>query len=87
MCGLCERAHTPCDTGRQSESIHWIARNGHRIELNTAIIATTVSEGANEVELGLGQVSLVLGDFDVPTECLGPTLVGFVASFPVGPPA
>jgi len=60
----------------------------HRLELETATIRTVVTDGAGEVELGLGleQVFLQLGDFDVPTDCLGPTLVGFSARFPVGPP-
>lgn len=59
----------------------------HRIELETQTIATEASEGAEEVELGLGldQVSLVLGDFEVPSGCLGPSLVGFSARFPVEP--
>ena len=59
----------------------------HRLELDTVAIATTVAEGASEVELGLGleQVSLLLGDFLVPTDCFGPTLVGFTARFPVAP--
>jgi hypothetical protein len=59
----------------------------HRLELEAVTIATTVIEGADEVELGLGleQLSLVLGDFQVPTECLSPTLVGFTARFPVEP--
>jgi len=60
----------------------------HRLELETVAIATTVVDGANQVELGLGleQVSLLLGDFNMPIDCLGPTLVGFTARFPVGPP-
>jgi hypothetical protein len=59
----------------------------HRLELDAATVTTTVSEGADAVELGLAleQVSLVLGDFQVPTDCLGPTLVGFSARFPVEP--
>ena len=59
----------------------------HHLELDTATITTTVTEGAGEVEFGLGldQVSLLLGDFNVPTDCLGPTLVGFTARFPVEP--
>ena len=57
----------------------------HRVELDTATIATTVIEGADEVELGLGleQVFLDLGDFQVPGRCLSPTLVGFTARFSV----
>ena len=60
----------------------------HRLELDTVAVATRVIEGADHVELGLGleQVSLLLGDFLVPTDCLGPTLVGFSARFPVEPP-
>jgi|GEM_PF-6363420 len=59
----------------------------HRLELDTVMVATRVSKGAQEVELGLGldQVSLLFGDFLVPEECLGPTLVGFAARFPVEP--
>jgi hypothetical protein len=57
----------------------------HRIELDTTTTTTTVNEGADLVELtlGLDQVSLVLGDFQVPTDCVGPTLVGTTAGFPV----
>jgi hypothetical protein len=60
----------------------------HRLELDAVTVTTTVIEGADAVELGLGldEVSLVLGDFQVPTDCLSPTLVGFFARFPVGPP-
>ena len=60
----------------------------HRLELDAVVTTTTVSEGADAVELGLGldEVSLLLGDFHVPTDCLSPTLVGFSARFPVGPP-
>lgn len=60
----------------------------HRLELDTVAITTTVIEGADAVELSLGLdgVSLLLGDFRAPTDCLGPTLVGFSARFPIGPP-
>jgi hypothetical protein len=59
----------------------------HRIELDTQTIATEALEGAAEVELGLelDRVSLVLGDFEVPMDCLSPTLVGFSARFPIEP--
>ena len=59
----------------------------HRLELNSATVATSVSEGADEVELSLDldHISLRLGDFEMPTDCLGPTLVGFTARFPVEP--
>jgi len=59
-----------------------------RLALDAVTIATTVTEGATEVELTVSteQVSLLLGDFHVPNDCLGPTLVGFSARFPVEPP-
>jgi hypothetical protein len=59
----------------------------HRLELDTQTITTEATDGAQEVELGLelDQVSLVLGDFEVPVDCRGPTLVGVSARFPVGP--
>lgn len=57
----------------------------HTLELDTLVVSTAVTEGADEVEFGLALdgVSLLLGDFDVPLDCLGPSLVGFSASFPV----
>lgn len=57
----------------------------HRLELEPVTTETTVVEGADEVELGLGleQVFLDLGDFQVPGRCLSPTLVGFTARFSV----
>jgi len=57
----------------------------HRLELDTVTTTASVNEDANEVELGLGLdgVSLLMGDFLVPSDCLGPTLVGFSARFPV----
>jgi hypothetical protein len=60
----------------------------HLIELDPQTIATEAMEGAREVELGLelDRVSLVLGDFEVPMDCLSPTLVGATARFPVEPP-
>jgi len=60
----------------------------HRLLLDMVATTTTVVESADEVELSLGLdgVSLLLGDFHAPTDCLGPTLVGFSARFPVGPP-
>lgn len=59
----------------------------HRLELQTVVSATTVDAGAERVELGLrsDQLLLILGDFEVPTDCLGATLVGFTAGFPVTP--
>jgi hypothetical protein len=57
----------------------------HRFDLDTVIITTTVNGGMRKVEFGLflGGISLVLGDLDVPEDCLGTSLVGFSASFPV----
>jgi hypothetical protein len=57
----------------------------HRLELESVTSASAATQGAEEVELRLGleQVSLVLGDFHVPTDCVGPTLVGSSARFPV----
>lgn len=59
----------------------------HRLELDTVTTTASVNEDANEVELGLGLdgVSLLMGDFQVPSDCLAPTLVGFSARFPVEP--
>jgi hypothetical protein len=59
----------------------------HRLELEPVVATTTVAAGASRVELGLrtDQLSMVLGDFEVPTDCLGPTLVGFTARFAVRP--
>ncbi len=57
----------------------------HTLELDTSVVSTVVTEEADEVEFGLSieQVSMQLGDFNVPFDCLGPALVGFSASFPV----
>ncbi len=59
----------------------------HRFELETVTIATNVNEGADQVEFaqGLDQVSLVLGDVELPADCPGATLTGFTVVFPVGP--
>jgi hypothetical protein len=58
----------------------------HQLELDPATLSTTVVDGASEVVLSLdpNQVSLVLGDFEVPSDCLSPTLVGVPASFATG---
>jgi len=60
----------------------------HRLELDAVTITSTPDEGTERVELGLtsmSQISLILGDFGVPTDCLSPTLVGFAAELPVEP--
>jgi len=60
----------------------------HRLELDALTTSTSVDEEATEVELGLGLdgISLQMGDFQVPSDCLSPTLVGFSVGFPVEPP-
>ena len=59
----------------------------HRIELDPATTATSAMEGASEVELALAleQISLVLGDVQVPTDCISAELRGFTTRFPVRP--
>jgi hypothetical protein len=57
----------------------------HRLELNAVNTVTTITEGADQVKLGRGlqQLSPLLGDFLVPSDCLGPTLGGLSGGFPV----
>lgn len=59
----------------------------HRLELDTVTTTASVDEDAIEVEMGLGLdgLSLEMGDFQVPNDCLSPTLVGFTARFAVEP--
>ncbi len=59
----------------------------HRLELQTVTTTATVDGNANEVELGLSLdgLFLMMGDFEIPTGCVDPTLVGFTASYEVGP--
>lgn len=59
----------------------------HRLELQTVTTSATVDGDANEVQLGLGLDGLffMFGDFEIPTDCVDPTLVGFAVSFEVGP--
>jgi len=54
--------------------------------LGAATAPTTPGEGSAEVELGLllDGISILLGDFQVPDDCVEPSLVGSSASFPVG---
>ena len=60
----------------------------HRIELEATTTATTADEDASEVTLGLSLdgLSLLMGDFQMPADCIDPTLVGFSVAFDVGPP-
>jgi len=59
----------------------------HRIELDTATATSSVIGNAREVEIGLSleQVSLVLGNFELPDDCIRPGLIGFSVLFPVVP--
>lgn len=59
----------------------------HRLELESVSVASSVTQGADQVELSvsLDGLSMVLGETRVPTACIDPTLVGFSASFDVGP--
>ena len=59
----------------------------HRFDLDPVTTPSTATSGASEVvfDLEFDGVSLVLGDFLVPMDCVGPSLVGVVVSFPVDP--
>ena len=59
----------------------------HRLELLTVTTTATVDGDADQVELGLGLDGLffMMGDFEVPTDCVDPTLVGFTVSYEVRP--
>lgn len=57
----------------------------HRIEFDLTTATSNVASGAREVtySLPIGGVSLELGDFHIPSDCLGLSLVGVVMTFPV----
>jgi hypothetical protein len=59
----------------------------HRLELDPVTVTSKAVAGANEVtfDLRFAGISLALGDFNIPTDCLGPSLVGVVVRFPVNP--
>lgn len=59
------------------------------LALDPVTVTSTADQDAERVELGLrtSDISMVLGDFEVPTDCVGPTLVGFGSEFPVEPAA
>ena len=61
----------------------------HRLDLQTLTTTATVDGDANDVELGLGLDGLffMMGDFEIPTGCVNPTLVGFAVRFEVGGPS
>jgi hypothetical protein len=60
----------------------------HRVDLQSITTTVTVDGDADELELGLGLdgLFLMMGDFEVPTDCVDPTLVGFAVRFEVVPP-
>ena len=60
----------------------------HRVELQAVTTATTADDDASEVTLSLSLDGLLLlmGDFQMPTNCIDPTLVGFSVAFDVRPP-
>jgi hypothetical protein len=57
------------------------------LALDPITVTSTADEAAERVELGPTSdgISMVLGDFEVPGDCLSPTLVGFASEFPVEP--
>ncbi len=57
----------------------------HRLELDPVTATATVMPAATEVVFGLtfDGVSLALGDFNVPSNCISPSLVGIDVTFPV----
>jgi hypothetical protein len=59
----------------------------HRFELDPVTDTSHAAPGASEVtyDLEFDGISLALGDFNIPIDCLGPSLVGIVLKFPVNP--
>jgi hypothetical protein len=57
----------------------------HRLELEMVDTTMLIDEDADELELGLALdgIILLLGDFQMPSDCLSPTLVGFGVTFDV----
>ena len=66
-------------------------RNGvpgpHRFDLDPVTTRSTTTPEASEVafDLRFGGVRIALGDFNVPADCIGPSLVGIAMRFPVEP--
>jgi hypothetical protein len=59
----------------------------HRLELDPVTASSNALPGVREVTFGLqfGGISLALGDFNIPTDCFGPSLVGVELILPVDP--
>lgn len=59
----------------------------HRLELDPMTVTANAAPEATEVIFGLdfAGVSLVLGDFTIPSDCVSPSLGGVALRFPVGP--
>jgi hypothetical protein len=57
----------------------------HRFELDPVTATSRPVTGATEVafDLGFSGISIALGDFNIPMDCVGPSLVGIVLTFPV----
>jgi hypothetical protein len=57
----------------------------HRLDLGPMTATSKALPDAREVAFALqfSGISLALGDFNVPADCLGPSLVGVVLRFPV----
>ena len=57
------------------------------LELRTVTTTLLMDQDADQVLLGLGLDGLffMLGDFEIPIDCVEPTLIGFAASFDVAP--
>jgi len=57
----------------------------HRLDLDPVTATSYATPGTTEVafDLEFDGISLALGDFHIPMDCLGPSLVGVVLRFPV----
>ncbi len=57
----------------------------HRLELDPVTATASAAPGATEVVFGLGfgGISLALGDFSIPSNCMDPSLRGSSINFPV----
>jgi hypothetical protein len=59
----------------------------HRFDLDPATTTSTAAPGAAEVtfDLQFEGIRIALGDFNIPADCFGLSLVGVAMRFPVGP--
>lgn len=57
----------------------------HRLDLDPVTVTSYATPGTTEVafDLEFDGISFALGDFQIPMDCLGPSLVGVVLRFPV----